>query len=54
MKLIKEIKVWFLNLFSVSLSLTNIEWTLKILALVLTIGYTIQRIYMNYKKIKDA
>ncbi len=46
---IEDIRVFFLNSISFTLSLTNIDDILKILLLIVSIGYTAQRWYLMNK-----
>lgn len=48
------LKVGLLNILSFSISFTNIEAGLKILALTLTISYGVWKWYVEYKKEKNG
>lgn len=49
-----DIKLYAINLATLSLSLTNLEPVLKVILLILSIGYTAIRIYTHLEdKIKD-
>lgn len=51
---VTDIKLYALNTVALSLSMTNIEPTLKIILLILSIGYTAIRIYGHFEdKTKD-
>ena len=44
-----DIKLYGLNAVALSLSMTNLESTLKIILLILSIGYTAIRIYSHFE-----
>jgi len=44
-----DIKLYGLNAVALSLSMTNLEPTLKIILLILSIGYTAIRIYSHFE-----
>jgi len=44
---IQDMKIYILNTFAIGISLTNIEVTLRIILLLATIAYTIQKIKKN-------
>ena len=44
-----DIKLYGLNAVSLSLSMTNLEPALKIILLILSIGYTAIRIYSHFE-----
>lgn len=43
-----DIKLYGLNAVALSLSMTNLEPALKIILLILSIGYTVIRIYSHF------
>jgi len=47
---LEDFKFWCLNLFVLFFSFTNVEVTLKIISLLLAIGYTLRRWYLMEKK----
>ena len=47
---IQDLRLYLLNLFTLGISFTAIENSLKILLLLVSIVYTIQKIYDTYKK----
>ena len=47
---IQDVRLYLLNLFTLGISFTAIEKSLKILLLLVSIVYTIQKIYDTYKK----
>ena len=47
---IQALRLYLLNLFTLGISFTAIENSLKILLLLVSIVYTIQKIYDTYKK----
>jgi hypothetical protein len=46
---LEDIKLWAINTALISLSFTNIETDLKIISLLLAIGYTCRRWYLMEK-----
>lgn len=51
---IHDLKLYTINTFTMAITFTNIEATLKILLLIASIGYTLQRWYiMNENKNND-
>lgn len=46
---VTDIKLYALNTVALSLSMTNIEPALKIILLILSIGYTAIRIYSHFE-----
>lgn len=48
-----DIKLWAVNALFISISFAPIEMFLKILSLVLAIGYTLRRWYLLEKNNKD-
>jgi len=47
---IQDLRLYLLNLFTLGISFTAIENSLKILLLLASIVYTFQKIYETYKK----
>jgi hypothetical protein len=47
-----DLKIYGLNISSFAISLTNIDMVLKLLLLVVTIGYTINKWYLMNQKNK--
>jgi hypothetical protein len=47
---LSDLKVAFFNAISLSVSFTQVENGLKIMLLVASIVYTLQKIYSNHKK----
>ena len=47
---VQDLRLYLLNLFTLGISFTAIENSLKILLLLVSIVYTIQKIYDTYKK----
>ena len=50
---IQDLKIYLLNLFSLSLSLSHIETTLKIGLLVVSIVYTAVRLFKELRREKN-
>lgn len=51
---IEDFKLWLLNLLALFFSFTDVEVTLKIISLLIAIGYTLRRWYlMETKNKKD-
>lgn len=48
--MIEEVKVWVFNICAISFSMLEVEWALKIIALLLSVAYTLQRMYITYRK----
>ena len=48
-----DIKLYGLNVAALSLSMTNLEPALKIILLILSIGYTAIRIYSHFEDKKN-
>jgi hypothetical protein len=48
--MIDEVKVWVLNICAISFSMLEVEWALKIIALLLSVAYTVQRMYITHTK----
>ena len=46
----QDLKIGILNAFTLGVSFTHIENSLKIILLLLSIGYTAQKIYETHKK----
>ena len=49
---VQDLKIYLLNSFALVISFSNIEMILKILLLVVSIGYTSMKWYDLYKKKK--
>jgi hypothetical protein len=49
---VQDLKIYLLNSFALVVSFSNIEMVLKILLLVVSIGYTSMKWYELYKKKK--
>jgi hypothetical protein len=49
---VQDLKIYLLNSFTLVISFSNIEMVLKILLLVVSIGYTSMKWYELYKKKK--
>ena len=49
---VQDLKIYLLNSFAIVVSFSNIEMVLKILLLVVSIGYTSMKWYELYKKKK--
>ena len=49
---VQDLKIYLLNSFALVISFSNIEMVLKILLLVVSIGYTSMKWYDLYKKKK--
>ena len=49
---VQDLKIYLLNSFALVISFSNIEMLLKILLLVVSIGYTSMKWYELYKKKK--
>ena len=47
---ISDLKVACLNVISLGISFTHVENSLKIILLLASIVYTLQKIYVNHKK----
>jgi len=47
---IQDLRLYLLNIFTLGISFTAIENSLKILLLLASIVYTLQKIYDTYKK----
>lgn len=47
---IEDLKLGTFNAISFMVSFTNVENSLKVILLILSIGYTAQKIYETYKK----
>lgn len=47
---LQDLKIGFLNAITLGISFTHIENSLKIILLLLSIGYTAQKIYETHKK----
>ncbi len=45
-----DMKIYAFNVFAFMISMTNIDFVLKILLLLVSIGYTIQKWYLMNKK----
>lgn len=51
---LEDFKLWLLNLLALFFSFTDVEVTLKIISLLIAIGYTLRRWYlMETKNKKD-
>jgi hypothetical protein len=51
---VEDFKLWLLNLLALFFSFTDVEVTLKIISLLIAIGYTLRRWYlMETKNKKD-
>jgi len=50
---IQDLKIGILNAVTLGVSFTHIENSLKVILLVLSIGYTAQKIYETHKKKND-
>jgi hypothetical protein len=48
--MIDEVKVWVFNICAISFSMLEVEWALKIIALLLSVTYTLQRMYITHRK----
>ena len=48
----QDLKIWLINTFSFGVTLTNIDITLKILLVIVTLGYTINKWYILRKNNK--
>ena len=48
--MMEEIKVWVFNICAISFSMLEVEWALKIIALLLSVAYTLQRMYITHRK----
>lgn len=46
--MIDEVKVWVFNICAISFSMLEVEWALKIIALLLSVAYTLQRMYITH------
>lgn len=46
---LEDLKIYGINFGSLAISMTNIDVILKLLLLVVTIGYTIHKWYIMYK-----
>jgi len=51
--LLKDIKIYAFNFFSLAVSMTHVEMILKLILLVASIVYTAQRIWINYNEKKN-
>jgi hypothetical protein len=49
---IEDFKLWLLNLLALFFSFTDVEVTLKIISLLIAIGYTLRRWYLMETKNK--
>jgi hypothetical protein len=49
----EDIKIYGINSSVLAISFSQIEMALKILLLIATLIYTVQKIYDNYKKNKE-
>ena len=49
---VQDLKIYLLNSFALVISFSNIEMLLKILLLIVSIGYTSMKWYELYKKKK--
>jgi len=49
---VQDLKIYLLNSFALAMSFSNIEMILKILLLLISIGYTSMKWYELYKKNK--
>ena len=47
--MIEEVKVWVFNICAISFSMLEVEWALKIIALLLSVAYTLQRMYITHR-----
>ncbi len=50
---IQDLKIGILNTISLGVSFTQVENSLKVILLLLSIGYTAQKIYETHKKKND-
>jgi len=50
---IQDLKIGILNAVTLGVSFTHVENSLKVILLVLSIGYTAQKIYETHKKKDD-
>jgi hypothetical protein len=49
---LQDLKIYLLNTSAFALSFSNIEMTLKIILLLISIGYTLQKWYESYNNNK--
>jgi hypothetical protein len=49
---IQDLKIYIINVFSLAMSFTQIEMALKIILLITSIGYTLQKWYDTRKNKK--
>lgn len=47
------LKVWGVHLFAITITISGVEWILKIVSLLIAIGYTLRRWYLMEKKDGD-
>ena len=50
---IQDLKIGILNAVTLGVSFTHVENSLKVILLLLSIGYTAQKIYETHKKKND-